>query len=113
LLDHPLHGSVFKSLIVVFLAVLRIDEKNAGAFHSAATYSPVLLKFIKILQMLVIQRVVMAAKDGDVEYPANMLDDLRGRFLVQGSCSLFNWAYKQRQVARKIASNTTGTSFII
>jgi hypothetical protein len=113
LLDHPLRGSVFESPIVVFLAVLGIDEKNAGAFHSAATYSPVLSKFIKISQMLVIQRAVMAAEDGDVEYPADMLDDLRGRFLVQGSRSPFNWAYKQRQVARKIASNTTGTGFII
>jgi hypothetical protein len=55
----------------------------------------------------------MAAEDRDVEYPADMLDDLRGRFLVQGSCLPFNWAYKQRQVARKITSNTTGTGFII
>lgn len=63
--------------------------------------------------MLVIQRAVVAAEDRDVEYPADMLDDLRKRFLVQGSRSPFDWAYKQRQIARRIASNTTGTGFII
>jgi hypothetical protein len=70
--------------------MLRINKKNAGAFHSTATYLPILLKFIKILQMLVIQKAVIAAKDKDIEYPANILDNLRGRFLIQGSCLLFN-----------------------
>jgi hypothetical protein len=104
---------VFESPVVVFLAVLGIDEKNAGAFHDAAAYSPVLSKFVKLSQMLVIRRAVAAAEDRDVEYPADMLDDLRKRFLVQGSRSPFDWAYKQRQIARRIASNTTGTGFII
>lgn len=113
LLDHSLRGSVFESSVVVFLAVLGVDENNAGAFCNAAAYSPVLSKFIKISQMLVIQRAVAAAEDGDVEYPADMLDDLRKRFLVQGSRSPFDWAYKQRQIARRIASNTTGTGAII
>jgi hypothetical protein len=48
LLDHPLRGSVFESPVVVFLAVLGIDEKNTGAFRTATAYSPVLSKFIKI-----------------------------------------------------------------
>jgi hypothetical protein len=81
---------VFESPVVVFLAVLGIDEKNAGTFCNAVAYSPVLTKFIKISQMLVIQRAVAAAKDGDVGYPADMLDDLRKHFLVQGSRSPFD-----------------------
>jgi hypothetical protein len=113
LLNHSLRGSAFESPVVVFLAVLSIDEKNNSAFCNAAAYSPVLSKFIKISQMLVIQRAIVAAEDGDVEYPADMLDDLRKRFLVQGSRSPFDWAYKQRQIARRIASNTTGTGAII
>jgi hypothetical protein len=104
---------VFDSPVIVFLAVLGIDEKRDGAFCNAAAYSPVLSKFIKISQMLVIQRAIAAAEDGEVEYPADMLDDLRKRFLVQGSRSPFDWAYKQRQIARKIASDTTGTGAII
>jgi len=74
----------------MFLAVLGIDKKNARAFCNAAAYSLVLSKFIKISRMLVIQQAVAAAKDGDVEYPPDMLDDLRKRFLVQSSCSPFN-----------------------
>ena len=113
LFDYPLCRSVFESPVVVFLAVLSIDEQNARAFCNAAAYSLVLSKFIKILQMLVIQRAVAAAEDRGVEYPADMLDDLRKRFLVQGSCSPFDWAYKQRQIARRIASNMTETGAII
>jgi hypothetical protein len=113
LLDHPLRGSVFESAVVVFLAVLGIDEKNPGALHDAVTYSPVLSKFVKIAQMLVIQRAVLAVEDGNVEYPADMLDDLRQRFLVQGSRSPFDWACKQRQVARRLASNMTAAGTII
>ena len=58
--------------------------------------------------MLVIQQVVVAAEDRHVEYPADMLDDLRQRFLVQGLHSSFDWAYRLRQFARRVASNTTG-----
>jgi hypothetical protein len=74
---------MFESPVVVFLGVLGIDEKNAGAFHDAAAYSPVLSKFVKLSQMLVIRRAVAAAEDGDVEYPADMLDDLRKRSLCR------------------------------
>jgi hypothetical protein len=90
LLDHLLHRSVFKSPVIVFLAVLGINKKNDGAFCNAAAYLLVLSKFIKISQILVIQRAIVAAKDRDVEYLADMLDNLRKRFLVQGSCSPFD-----------------------
>jgi hypothetical protein len=81
---------VFKSPVIVFLAVLGINKKNNGAFCNAAAYLLVLSKFIKISQILVIQRAIVAAKDRDVEYLADMLDNLRKRFLVQGSCSPFD-----------------------
>jgi hypothetical protein len=68
--------------VIVFLAVLGIKERDAGTFHDAAGYSPLLSIFIKIAQMLVIRRAIVAAEDGHVEYPADMLDDLRQRFLV-------------------------------
>jgi hypothetical protein len=74
---------MFESPVVVFLGVLGIDEKNARAFHGAAAYSPALSKFVKLSQMLVIRRAVAAAEDGDVEYPADMLDDLRKRSLCR------------------------------
>lgn len=55
LLNYPLRRSVFKSAVVVFLAVLSINKKNTRAFCNAAAYLLVLSKFIKILQMLIIQ----------------------------------------------------------
>jgi hypothetical protein len=73
---------VFKSLVLVFLIVLSINEKNARAFYNAAAYLLVLSRFFKLLQMLVIQRAVAAAKDRDIEHSANVLDNLRKRFLI-------------------------------
>jgi len=40
--------------------------------------------------MLVVQRAVLAADEGDVEYPSDMLDDMRDRFMVPGSRSAFH-----------------------
>ena len=58
LLDHTLRGDHFESAVLSFLAVLVIDEKLVGVFRSLLSYSPDLSKFIKIAQMLVIQRAV-------------------------------------------------------
>ena len=51
LLDHRLAGDIFESVIVGFLAVWGIDEAS-GAFYEAPNYTPKLLAFIKIAQLL-------------------------------------------------------------
>jgi hypothetical protein len=48
------------------------------------SYSPDLSKFIKIAQMLVVQRAVSAADDGEVEHPSDLLDEMRERFMMRG-----------------------------
>jgi hypothetical protein len=60
LLGHILRGGHLESVVLSFPAVLGIDEKPGGAFRSPLNYSPDLSKFIKIAQMLVIQRAVSA-----------------------------------------------------
>jgi hypothetical protein len=44
-----------------------------------------LYKFIEIAQMPVVKRAVVTASDAEVEYPADILGDLRYRILLQRS----------------------------
>ncbi|KAJ9657038.1 hypothetical protein H2201_008315 [Coniosporium apollinis] len=90
LLDYNLKGSYFESAVLGFLAVVGIDGQEGGVFLGPYAYSPYLSKFIKIAQMLVIQRAVLAAEEGDVEYPSDMMDELRERFMMRGTRSAFD-----------------------
>jgi hypothetical protein len=112
LLDHTLRGNHFKSVVLSFLAVLGIDRNPGGVSRSPMSYSPDLSKFIKIAQMLVVQRAVSAADAGEVEYPSDLLDEMRERFMMRGSRTAFNWACRLRAYAKKVVSNTTSLGHI-
>jgi hypothetical protein len=90
LLNHTLKGDHFESVVLSFLAVLGINENPSGVFRGPISYSPNLSKFIKMAQMLVVQRSVFAAEDGEVEHPSDMLDEMRERFIVRGSRTAFD-----------------------
>ncbi|KAA8617338.1 hypothetical protein PtrV1_10639 [Pyrenophora tritici-repentis] len=62
--------------------------------------------------MLVVQRSVVAAEDGEVEHPSYMLDEMRERFMVRGSRTAFDWACRLRSYAKKVVSNTTSLGYI-
>jgi hypothetical protein len=106
-LDHTLRRDHFESVILSFLAVLGIDKKPSGVFRSTLNYSPDLSKFIKMAQMLVVQRAVTGAENSEVEHPSDLLDKMRQRFMVRGTCTAFDWAYRLRSYAKKVVSNTT------
>jgi Orsellinic acid/F9775 biosynthesis cluster protein D len=112
LLDHQLFGNIYDSALVGFLAVLGIDEEN-GRFYDAACYTSHLSAIIKMAQMLVIQRAVVAAEAGETEFPAQALEEMQDRFMVYGSRSLINWAQKLRTYGKKIWDSTTSLGFII
>ena len=110
--DHTLQGDHFESVVLSFLAVLGIDESPGGVFRGPLSYSPDLSKFIKMAQMLVVQRSVVAAEEGEVEHPSEMLDEMRERFMVRGSRTAFDWACRLRSYAKKVVSNTTSLGYI-
>jgi hypothetical protein len=112
LLDHTLQGDHFKSVVLSFLAVLGIDEKPGGIFRGPLSYSPDLSKFIKMAQMLVVQRSVVAADEDEVMHPSDMLDEMRERFMVRGSRTAFDWTCGLRSYAKKVVSNTTSLGYI-
>jgi hypothetical protein len=68
---------------------------------------------IKMAQMLVIQRAVVAAESEETEYPAQALEEMQDRFMVYGSRSPINWAQKLRTYGKKIRDSTTSLGFII
>lgn len=105
-------GDIFDSAIVGFLAVLGIDTAREG-FQEPTTYTTHLSALIKIAQMLVLQRAVAAAEDGETEYPAQMLEVMQDRFMVYGSRSPINWAQKLRVYGKKIRDSTTCLGYII
>lgn len=82
LLDHTLRGDHFESVVLSFLAVLVIDEKPGGVFRSPLSYLPKLSEFLKMAQMLVVQRAVTGAEQGEAGHPSDPFDDMRGRFMV-------------------------------
>lgn len=62
--------------------------------REASCFSPMLSGFIKIVQLLVIQKAVVTAREAESTYAADILDELRLRFLTHGTRSPFSWAVK-------------------
>jgi hypothetical protein len=112
LLDHTLRGYHLESVVLSSLAVLGIDEKPGGVFRSPLSYSPDLSKSTKIAQMLVVQRAVAGAEQGEAEHPSDLLDDMRGRFMVRSIRNAFDWAYRLRWYAKRVVSNKTNPGYI-
>jgi hypothetical protein len=112
LLDHRLRGNIYDSVVVGFLAVLGINTQD-DRFHEAIRYTSHLSAFVKMAQMLVIERAVLAADLGEVEYPADVLDEMRDRFMIYGSNSPMNWVLKLRAYGKKIRDSSTGLGYII
>lgn len=83
LLDHTLECDLFESVIP---AVFAIDERKS-IFMEAHTFTPPLSQLIRISQMLVAYRAVLAVIEGEVNGSCDMLDDMEDIFLIHGSRS--------------------------
>jgi hypothetical protein len=83
LLDHILRRDLFKSVVVGFFAILRINKKKS-IFQDAYAYTLILSRFIKISQLLVIQRAVLAVEEGIMDKPSSILNKMQERFLIYG-----------------------------
>jgi hypothetical protein len=64
-------------------------------------------------QLLVIQRAIVAAEHGDVEYPADLLDTLQDRLIAYGTRSPMNWVHKLRTLGKAICDTTTALGCIV
>jgi hypothetical protein len=89
LLDRDLKGDFFESAAVGFLAALGIDPTK-GILMEAYHFTPSLSGFIKIAQMLMIQKAVIGAREVEGAEPADLLNEMRARFLINGVRSPFS-----------------------
>lgn len=111
LLDHTLKGDIFESTVVGFLAVLAVDPEKK-IFRDAVSFTSYLSAFVKISQMLEIQVSVMMSEDGEIEHPADALDEIRESFLMHGTRSPFNWVLRLRAYGKRIRNSTTSLGYI-
>jgi hypothetical protein len=84
LLDHSLKGNIYDSVVVGFFAVIGINKERKG-FRELENFTYYLSAFIKIAQLLVMQRAVVAVELGKVEFPGELLDEMQDRFIVLSS----------------------------
>jgi hypothetical protein len=111
LLKQPIRGSVFESSLIGFLAILGIDENNS-TLYEAPNYTPKLSAFIKIAQLLVLQKAVLLAEDGVVQDPLDSLDELRNRFMTLENATPFTWGVHLRLFGKRIRDCTTSLGYM-
>lgn len=66
------------------MAVIVINGEKQK-FMDAYSFTPLLPT--KVAELLIIQRAIVATDSGEVVLPADLIDEMRGRFLVYGSRS--------------------------
>ncbi|KAK5126519.1 hypothetical protein LTR08_004674 [Meristemomyces frigidus] len=81
-------------------------ETLKEAYH----FTPILSGFIKIAQML--EKAGSAVQAGVAAHPADLLDEMRARFLIHGTRSPFSWASQLRMYGRKVRDSTTCLGYI-
>jgi hypothetical protein len=111
LFEQPIRGNVFQSPLVDFLAVLGIDEAN-GTLYEAPDYTPKLSAFIKIAQLLVLQKAVLMAEDGSAQDPLGPLGVMRERFMTLDNTTPFTWALHMRSYGKRIRNSTTSRGYM-
>jgi hypothetical protein len=90
LLNHDLKGDLFESAILRYLAVIGIDIKSSR-FHKAHSYTPLLSGFIKISQMLVLEKALRSSEKRQFGDPLDFLEEIRERFITVDCHSPFSW----------------------
>jgi hypothetical protein len=55
---------------------------------------------------------IVMSEDGEIEHPADVLDEMRERFLMHGTRSPFNWVLRLRAYGKRIRNSTTSLGYI-
>ena len=111
LLDHQLKGDIFESAVLGYLAVIGIDVGNP-TFYEAINYPSILSGFIKISQMLVLQKAVEEEESGQAACAFDLLDEIRERSMTVDDCTPFSWAVSLRSFGENISDTVTSLGYI-
>jgi hypothetical protein len=97
--------------VLAFLAVSGIDTAKS-IFFEAPNHTSKLSGFIKIAQMLVLEKAVREVESGMVENALDPLDEMRERFMTINNCTPFSWAVSTRSFGKKIRDSVTSLGYI-
>jgi hypothetical protein len=101
LLDHTLTGDLHESVLVGFLAILGIHT-NRQTFREPSDYTTYLSGLVKMAQLLVAKRAVRLVELGQAARATHALRDMRGRFMMFGSSTPFDWVLRLLTYGKKI-----------
>ncbi|KAK5689254.1 hypothetical protein LTR17_026390 [Elasticomyces elasticus] len=90
----------------------QLTTQQAVCLAAVYHFTPTLSGFIEIAIMLVIQKAVSAVQAGVAEHPADLLDEMRARFLLHSTRSPFSWASRLRMYGKKVHDSTTCLGYI-
>lgn len=76
-----------------FPAALGVDPERR-ILQDAFSFTSHLSAFVKISQMPVIQISVLMARQGQIEHPADVLDEMHERFMIHRNWSPFTWVLR-------------------
>jgi len=91
--------------------VLGIDQQNQR-FYEAHNYTPILSGFIKIGQMLVLQKAIRAVEQGRADEPLDVTNEMRERLMTLDCCTPFSWTIQLRTYGKKVHDSTTSLGYI-
>jgi hypothetical protein len=111
LLDHPLKGDLFESMLISFLAVLGVNAAQQ-TFHEPYGYTGHLSGLVKMGQMLVVKQAIQMADEGLVTHPSDALDSMRERFLIYRVRAPFAWITQLRTYGKKVQNTTMSLGYI-
>jgi hypothetical protein len=117
LLDHKLYGDVYDSIVVSFLAVMGIRQdvtsSNAQKLSEAAEFTPKLSALIKMGQLLVAERALLAVELDEADVSAHALEEMQDRFMTKDARSPISWSLKLRAYGKAVKDNTTSLGYIM
>lgn len=106
--------------MVGFLAAMGIRppafKLSAGVaqkLYSAADFTPKLSAVIKMGQLLVGERALLAVELDEADIPARALEEMQDRFMTKESRSPISWSLKLRAYGKAIEDNTATLGQII
>lgn len=85
----------------------------AQKLYDAADFTPKLSALIKMGQLLVAERALLAVELDEADVPARALEEMQDRFMTKDSRSPISWSLKLRAYGKAIQDNTTSLGQII
>lgn len=106
MLDHPLYGNEYESVIVSFLASSGIDT-NKGIFKDVQVCTRDLSALIKMAQLFVIRQGIYNIEKGKSDYLSTSIEEMRTRFMTFDGRTPMGWIHGLRAYGRKLSESRT------